>query len=94
MFRERRFAAVFFDDRDDLVFDELPRRLSHQLFFVIQLRIKINEVDSAISSHAALLVSGRLDPAEPTRAEVDGALSVWPLVKNSQGNDLAAGMVP
>src|SRR6266849_2080060 len=56
MFRERRFAAVFFDDGNNFVFDELPRRLPNQFFFVVQLRIKIDEVDSAISSHTSLLV--------------------------------------
>ena len=57
MFRERRFAAVLFDDGNDFVFDELARRLPHQFFLVVQLRIKIDVIDSGISSHTALLVS-------------------------------------
>src|SRR5258708_13514459 len=68
MFRECRVAAVLFDDGNNFVFDELPRRLPHQLFFVVQLRIKIDEVDSAISSHTALLVKAPRPGRSPPRA--------------------------
>jgi len=37
MLRKSRFAAVLFDDGNNFVFDELPRRLPHQFFFVVQL---------------------------------------------------------
>ncbi len=56
MLRKNAFAVLFFNDRDDFVFDELPRRLPHQFFFVVQLRIKIDVIDSAISGHTSLLV--------------------------------------
>src|SRR6266567_1330914 len=75
MFRERGFAAVLLDDGNDFVFDELPRRLPDQLFFVVQLRIKIDEVDSAISGHTALLISGGPGPSGPTWAAFRAALA-------------------
>ena len=53
---ESAFAAVLFDDGDDLVVDELAGRLAHQFFFVVQLRIKIDVIHSAKSGHAALPV--------------------------------------
>src|SRR6266404_315964 len=49
---KRSFAAVLFDDGDDFVFDELARCPAHQLFFVVKLRVKVDEVDAAVSGHA------------------------------------------
>jgi hypothetical protein len=54
---------LFFNDRDDFVFDKLPRRLPHQFFFIVQLRIKIDKVYAAVSSHAFFLISGDPGPA-------------------------------
>ena len=36
MLWENSLTALFFDDGNDFVFDELPRRLAHQFFFVVQ----------------------------------------------------------
>jgi hypothetical protein len=40
----------------------LPRRLPHQFFFIVQLRIKIDKVYAAVSSHAVFLISGDPGP--------------------------------
>src|SRR5260370_42590589 len=86
MLRKNALAVLFFNDRDDFILDELPRRLAHQFFFVVQLRIKINKIDSAISSHTSLLVSGGRKTAGAPRG---GWLAFRPaLVMSSQGNDL------
>src|SRR5206468_3037039 len=67
MLRKRRFAAVLFDDGNDFVLDELTSGLPHQFFFVVQLRIKIDVIDSGISSHTALLVSDSLQSGQRAR---------------------------
>jgi hypothetical protein len=48
---------VFFDDGNNFIFDELARGLAHQFFFVVELRIKIDEVHAAESSHE-MIVAG------------------------------------
>src|SRR6266436_1779696 len=67
MLRKSRFAAVLFDDGNNFVFDKSPRRLPHQFFFVVQLRIKINKIDAAVSRHASFLVSGSRKAADARR---------------------------
>src|SRR6266403_1477798 len=61
VFRECRFTAVLFNDRNNFVFDELPRRLPDESFFVVQLRIKIDVIHAAVTSHNSLLVTCSLD---------------------------------
>ena len=43
---EGGFAAVLFDDGKNFVVDELARGLANQFLFVIELGIKIDEVDT------------------------------------------------
>jgi hypothetical protein len=52
---ESSFAVMLLDDGNDFALDKLARGLPHQFFFVIQLRIQIDEVHSAESSHTPLL---------------------------------------
>src|SRR5207249_9829170 len=87
MLRENAFAVVFFNDRDDFVLDKLPRRLPHQPLFVVQLRIKIDVIDTAISSHSSLLVSGGRKAAGARRRAWRAILCSHSVV-SSQGNDL------
>ena len=63
MLREGAFAAVFFNDGNHFIVDELARGLAHQLFFVVQLRIKIDVIHSGESGHTALLVRTSLAAA-------------------------------
>ena len=55
MHRKRGFAAVFFDDRQNFVVHKLSGRQPNQFFFVIQLRIKIDEIDTGKSGHEGFL---------------------------------------
>jgi hypothetical protein len=48
---------VLFDDGNNFVIDESPRRLPDEFFFVVQLRIKIDEIDTGKSSHSFLFPS-------------------------------------
>jgi hypothetical protein len=68
---------VLSDDGNDFVVNELPRRLPHQFFFVVQLRIKIYEIDAAVSRHACLLVSGGRKAAD---AQSPALTRHWPRV--------------
>jgi hypothetical protein len=43
---EGGFATILFDDRKNFVVDELARGLANQFLFVIELGIKIDEVDT------------------------------------------------
>ena len=52
MLRKSGFAAVFFDDGNDFVFDEFARSLADEFFLVIQLRIEFDEIHSAKFGHA------------------------------------------
>src|SRR5580704_1299074 len=54
---KRTLAAVFFDDGNDFVVDESPSGLPDELFFVVQLRIKIDEINTGKSSHSFLFLS-------------------------------------
>src|ERR1700676_1303344 len=51
MLRESGLPAVLFDDWDDFVFHELARRLADQFFLVVELRVEIDEVHTAIAGH-------------------------------------------
>jgi len=82
MFREYRFTAVFFDDGNNLIFDELPRRLPDEFFFIVQLRIKIDVIHAAVTSHNSLLVTCSSDAVEAdTRRDGERALSPGTLEK-------------
>jgi hypothetical protein len=43
---------VLFDDGDNFILDELAGGLANELFFVVELRVKVDEVDAAVSGHA------------------------------------------
>src|SRR6266481_9157152 len=62
MLREGSLTVVLFDDGDDFVVDELPRGLPDQLFFVVQLRVKIDEIHTGESSHTSFLISNDGQP--------------------------------
>src|SRR5260370_15699453 len=63
-----------------------------QLFFVVQLRIKIDEIDSAISSHTALLVSGSHKAGNARR---EGWRATFPATReSSSGNNLLRAPFP
>jgi hypothetical protein len=79
MFREGAFAAVFFDDGNDFVFDELARGLADQFFLVVELRIKIDKIHAAESSHA-WIVTGRFWRRQSARARS----SQFPAQRNLQ----------
>ena len=49
--RKRRFAIVLFDDGQDLLVDELPRRLPRETFLIVQQRIEFQEVDAGECGH-------------------------------------------
>jgi hypothetical protein len=57
MLRESSFAAVFLDDGNNFVIDETPSGLPDEFFFVVQLRIKIDEIHTGKSSHPILFPS-------------------------------------
>ncbi len=52
---KRGFAAVFFDDGNDFVFDEFASGLSHEFLFVVELGIEIDEIHAAVLGHLLLL---------------------------------------
>src|SRR3981081_574219 len=56
--RKCAFTAVLFNDGDDFVFDELPGGLPDEFFFVVELRIEIDVIHSAVCGHLALPVCG------------------------------------
>ena len=43
---EGAFAGVLFDNGEDFVIDKLTRRLADQFFLVVQLGIKVDEIDT------------------------------------------------
>ena len=77
MLRESGFAAVLLDDGDDFVFHELARCLAHQFFLIIELRIEIDEVHTAIAGHKrsweqiSLAKKGQSAPAGPGKRVAD-----------------------
>ena len=58
---------MFFDDRDDFVFNELARGLANQFSSSLSCEIKINEIHTAESSHGSI-VAGRFWRRQSTRA--------------------------
>src|SRR5580704_5387 len=60
--RKSSFPAVFFDDGNDFVVDELSRGLPYQFFFVVQLRIKINKIYACKRGHPLFLFAPRRAP--------------------------------
>jgi len=44
--RESSFAAVFFDDGENFVVDELASSLANKFFFVVEQGVKLDEVDA------------------------------------------------
>src|ERR1700736_5582265 len=86
--RKRAFAAVFFDDGDDFVLDELPRGLADEFFFVVELQIEIDVIHSAVCGHRALPICGssRALPRDArfqtsddsSRTTRSGYFHVWP----------------
>ena len=39
-------AIALFDDRDEIIFDELARGVAHQALFFGEQRIKLNKIDT------------------------------------------------
>ena len=70
MLRKCSLATVFFDDGNNFVVDETPRRLPDEFFFVVELRIKIDEIHTGKSSHSFLFLNNFSPSSEPRRPRV------------------------
>ena len=92
--REGRFAIVFFDDRDDVLVDKLPRRLARQQLFVIEQRIEVQKIHAGKRGHQILLVvcrtkekAGEASPVRNGMRRARRAIHSSALVSPQQAGD-------